>query len=202
MASRTAKKLKWHLLIPIPPERTFVPAPKPKGLDTLRNCAKSCRTVCRWKEKVGGQDCYECPSGSPDSCYDVGAWPADHPWCQPGGACHSNPMMYCVPFGTIGPNLEKLQCTNCKQRDDMCWQKVGGGMTYTNCKLGCWDGKCVFKGKYQEFEWDGSPEWIHCYECKTPCLRRRVKSLAGDTTGRSIAKRIVLIPVCVKKKRS
>ena len=139
-----------------------------KGLDTLQNCAKSCRTVCRWKEKVGGQDCYECPSGSPDSCYDVGAWPADHPWCQPGGACHSSPMMYCVPFGTIGPNLEKLQCTNCKQRQDMCWQKVGGGMTYTNCKLGCWGGKCVFKGKYQEFEWDGSPEWIHCYECKMP----------------------------------
>lgn len=139
-----------------------------KGLDTLQNCAKSCRTVCRWKEKVEGQDCYECPSGSPDSCFDVGAWPANHPWCQPGGICYSDPMMYCVPFGTVGPNLEKLQCTNCKQRQDMCWQKVGGGMTYTNCKLGCWNGKCVFKGKYQEFEWDGRPEFIHCYECKTP----------------------------------
>lgn len=141
---------------------------EPKGLDTLRNCAKSCRTVCRWKEKVAGQDCYECPSGSPDTCYDVGAWPADHPWCQPGGICYSDPMMYCVPFGTKGPQGERLQCTNCKQRQDMCWQKAGGGMTYTNCKRGCWNGKCVFKGKYQEFEWDGRPEFIHCYECKTP----------------------------------
>lgn len=139
-----------------------------KGLDTLKNCAKSCRTVCRWKKKVQGQDCYECPSGSPDTCYDVGAWPADHPWCQPGGICYSDPMMYCVPFGTIGPNLGKLQCTNCKQRQDMCWQKVGGGMTYTNCKMGCWNGKCVYKGKYQEAEWDGKPEFIHCYECKLP----------------------------------
>ena len=139
-----------------------------KGLSSLKDCAKSCRKPCRWKEKVGNTDCYECPSGSPDSCNDVGAWPADHPWCQPGGVCHSNPMMYCVPFGAVGPQGEKLQCTNCKQRQDMCWQKVGGGMTYTNCKQGCWGGKCVFKGKYQEFEWDGSPEWIHCYECKMP----------------------------------
>lgn len=141
---------------------------KKPGLKPLQECSKSCRTVCRWKENVGGAGCYECPSGSPDSCYDVGAWPADHPWCEPGGVCHSDPMLYCTPFGTTGPNLEKLQCTNCKQRPDMCWQKLGGGMTLTNCKMGCWDGKCVYKGKYQENEWDGSPEFIHCYECKTP----------------------------------
>ncbi|MDZ4241900.1 MAG: hypothetical protein U1D99_03645 [Candidatus Omnitrophota bacterium] len=142
-----------------------------QGLDTLQNCAKSCRTVCRWKKKGSdGSDCYECPSGSPDTCYDLTppAWPADHPWCQPGGICHSDPMLYCSPFGATGPNLEPLQCTNCKQRPDMCWQKAGGGMTYTNCKLGCWNGTCVFKGKYQEFEWDGTLEWVHCYECKTP----------------------------------
>jgi DNA repair exonuclease SbcCD ATPase subunit len=141
---------------------------KKDGLKPLSECSKSCRTVCRWKENVGGTGCYECPSGSPDSCYDVGAWPADHPWCEPGGICHKDPMMYCAPFGTVGPNLEKLQCTTCKQRPDMCWQKAGGGMTWTNCKLGCWNGKCVFKGKYQETEWDGTPEFIHCFECKTP----------------------------------
>lgn len=139
-----------------------------KGLKSLKECSKSCRSVCRWKSKEAGNDCYECPSGSPDSCYDVKAWPANHPWCQPGGVCHSDPMMYCVPFGTTGPNLEKLQCTTCKQRPDMCAQKVGGGMTLTNCKLGCWNGKCVYKGKYQEFEWDGTAENIHCFECKTP----------------------------------
>lgn len=142
-------------------------AEKP-GLKPLQECSKSCRTVCRWKEKVGGSDCYECPSGSPDSCYDVKAWPANHPWCQPGGVCHSDPMMYCAPFGATGPNLEKLECTSCKQRPDMCAQKVGGGMTLTNCKLGCWNGKCVYKGKYEEFEWDGKSEYVHCFECKTP----------------------------------
>lgn len=142
-----------------------------QGLDTLENCAKSCRTVCRWKKKASdASDCYECPSGSPDTCYDLTppAWPGDHPWCQPGGICHSDPMMYCSPFGATGPNLEPLSCTNCKQRPDMCWQKAGGGMTFTNCKQGCWNGTCVFKGKYQEFEWDGTLEWVHCYECKTP----------------------------------
>lgn len=139
-----------------------------KGLKSLKECSKSCRTVCRWKSKEAGNDCYECPSGSPDSCYDVKAWPADHPWCQPGGVCYEDPMMYCVPFGATGPNLEKLQCTTCKQRPDMCAQKVGGGMTLTNCKLGCWNGKCVYKGKYEEFEWDGKAEHIHCYECMTP----------------------------------
>jgi uncharacterized protein (UPF0335 family) len=140
-----------------------------KGLSTLKDCVKSCRNVCRWKEKVDGQDCYECPSGSPDTCWDVGAWPADHPWCNAGGICYEDPMLYCVPFGTTGPNLEPLQCTGCKQRPDMCWQKVGNATTtYTNCKLGCWNGKCEYRGKYQEFEWDGKLEWIHCYECVTP----------------------------------
>jgi hypothetical protein len=51
----------------------------------------------------------------------------------------------------------------------MCWQNVGDGtMTLTNCMSGCWDGKCVYKGKYKETEWDGSPEFIHCYKCETP----------------------------------
>lgn len=140
-----------------------------KGLSRLKDCAKSCRGGCRWKEKVDGEDCYECPSGSPDSCFDAGAWPSDHPWCAPGGVCHDDPMLYCTPFGTFGPNKEPLSCTNCKQRPDMCWQNVADGtMTYTNCKLGCWDGQCVYKGKYKETEWDGSPEFIHCYECETP----------------------------------
>jgi hypothetical protein len=139
-----------------------------KGMNTLKECSKSCRTVCRFKDKVNGENCYECPSGSPDSCFDVGAWPANHPWCAPGGICHDDPMLYCSPFGTTGPNKEKLECTNCKQRVDMCATKAGGGMTYTNCKLGCWNGSCEFKGKYQEFEWDGSLEWVHCYECKLP----------------------------------
>ncbi len=140
-----------------------------KGLSSLKDCAKDCHRVCRWKEKVNGQDCYECPSGSPDSCWDVGAWPDNHPWCQPGGPCYDDPMMYCVPFGTIGPNLEHLSCTNCKKRDDMCWQKVGDGtMTLTNCTMSCWDGECIYKGKYQENEWDGKPELIHCYKCQTP----------------------------------
>lgn len=157
-----------------------------KPLDTLQQCAKDCRTVCRWKEEVGGIDCYECPSGSPDTCYDVKAWPDNHPWCQPGGVCHSDPMMYCVPFGTIGPNLEKLSCTNCKKRDDMCWQKVGEGtMTLTNCKLGCWDGKCVFKGKYQEAEWDGTPEFIHCYKCETPPGPPSCEDMGWGTTWKS-----------------
>ena len=142
---------------------------KKDGLSPLKECAKSCRTVCRWKEKVKGVDCYECPSGSPDSCFDVDAWPDNHPWCQPGGVCHSDPMLYCVPFGTIGPNLEHLSCTHCKKRPDECWSKVGDGtMTYTNCMTGCWDGKCVYKGKYKETEWDGKPEFIHCYKCETP----------------------------------
>lgn len=139
-----------------------------KPLDTLQECAKDCRTVCRWKENVGGVGCYECPSGSPDTCYDVKAWPAEHPWCQPGGICHDDPMLYCVPFGTIGPNLEKLSCTNCKARPDECWKHFGEGMTLTNCKKGCWDGKCEYIGKYQEAEWTGKPEFIHCYKCVPP----------------------------------
>jgi len=144
-------------------------AAKTEDLSTLQDCAKDCRRVCRWKEEVGGVDCYECPSGSPDSCWDVGAWPADHPWCAPGGVCHSDPMLYCEPFGTWGPNKEFLQCTHCKQRPDLCWQKVGDDtMTLTNCRLGCWDGKCVYKGKYKETEWDGTPEFIHCYKCQRP----------------------------------
>lgn len=144
---------------------------KKEGLKELRECSKSCRSVCRFKERVEGVDCYECPSGSPDTCFDLAppAWPDQHPWCQPGGICHSDPMLYCEPFGTYGPNKERLQCTNCKKRPDMCWQNVGDGtMTYTNCKSGCWDGTCVYKGKYQENEWDGSPEFIHCYKCETP----------------------------------
>lgn len=144
---------------------------KKEGLKELQGCSKDCRSVCRFKEQVNGINCYECPSGSPDTCFDLKppAWPSNHPWCQSGGICHSDPMLYCVPFGAIGPNLEPLSCTNCKKRPDMCWQKVGDGtMTYTNCKMGCWDGKCVYKGKYQETEWDGTPEFIHCYKCETP----------------------------------
>lgn len=158
-----------HDIAAVPEGGDVCAAAETKGLKSLRECSKSCRTVCRWKSKEAGNDCYECPSGSPDSCYDVKAWPANHPWCQPGGVCYEDPMMYCAPFGAVGPNLEKLQCTTCKQRPDMCWQKVGDGTTtLTNCKLGCWNGKCVYKGKYQEFEWDGKAENIHCFECKTP----------------------------------
>ncbi|MBI5150566.1 MAG: hypothetical protein HZA28_07345 [Candidatus Omnitrophica bacterium] len=159
---------------------------KKDGLSPLKECAKSCRTVCRWKEKVEGVDCYECPSGSPDSCFDVGAWPDNHPWCRPGGVCHADPMMYCVPFGTIGPNLEKLSCTNCKKRPDECWSRVGDGtMTYTNCMTGCWDGKCVYKGKYKETEWDGKPEFIHCYKCETPPGPPSCEDLGWGTTWKS-----------------
>jgi hypothetical protein len=155
---------------------------KNKDLKELKECSKSCRTVCRWKEKVQGADCYECPSGSADSCWDIGAWPANHPWCQPGGICHSDPMLYCSPYAATGPNKEPLNCTSCKQRPDMCATKAGGGMTLTNCKLGCWNGSCEFKGKYQEFEWDGTLEWVHCYECKLPPPAPTCESLKWGST--------------------
>lgn len=141
---------------------------EPVGMSGLRDCAKSCRTVCRWKKKVGDTDCYECPSPSGESCYDIGAWPQDHPWCQPGGVCYDDPMFYCTPYGAVGPNGSPLQCTACKQRPDMCWQHVGSGTTLTNCTLGCWNGTCEYIGRYDQPEWDGRAEWIHCYECVTP----------------------------------
>ena len=145
---------------------------EPKGMSELRECAKTCRTVCRWKKNVAGIDCYECPSPSAETCYDVGAWPANHPWCNPGGVCYDDPMLYCTPFGTVSPNGTRLQCTNCKARPDECWKHFGEGMTLTNCKLGCWNGTCEYIGKYTEQDYDGNgiakDEFVHCYKCVTP----------------------------------
>ncbi len=158
-----------------------------KPLKPLQECQKDCRTVCRWKENVGDTHCYECPSGSPDSCYDIKAWPDNHPWCQPGGICHADPMLYCVMFGAVSPeNKEHLSCANCKKRDDMCWQKVQDGTTtLTNCKLGCSNGKCVYKGKYVEKEWDRKDEFIHCYKCELPPGPPSCEDLGWGTTWKS-----------------
>lgn len=175
-----------------------------KGLKSREECPKSCRGVCRWKEKVNGVDCYECPSGSPGSCFDVGAWPDNHPWCQPGGICHDDPMMFCSPFGTMSPNKEPLNCTKCQKRPDMCWQKVGDGTTtLTNCKLGCWNGKCVYKGKYEEFEWDGKSEKIHCYKCELPPPPPTCEDLGWGSTWKSDCEKMCPAPgQCVKDSQS
>ena len=139
------------------------------GLESLTSCRSHCKVPCRYKKTIGDVTCYECPSGSPDSCYDVNALPADHAWCQPGGICYDDPMLYCEAFNTVGPQLEKLSCKNCKKRPDLCWQKVQNGTTtLTNCRLSCWDGTCEYRGRYDEMEWDGRAEWIHCFECVTP----------------------------------
>ncbi|MCC6758934.1 MAG: hypothetical protein IT395_04840 [Candidatus Omnitrophica bacterium] len=175
-----------------------------KGLKSREECPKSCRGVCRWKEKVNGVDCYECPSGSPGSCFDVGAWPDNHPWCQPGGICHDDPMMFCSPFGTMSPNKEPLNCTKCQKRPDMCWQKVGDGTTtLTNCKLGCGNGKCVYKGKYEEFEWDGKSEKIHCYKCELPPPPPTCEDLGWGSTWKSDCEKMCPAPgQCVKNPKS
>lgn len=144
-------------------------AAEPQGMNTFKKCSKDCKTVCSFKKRIGEVNCFACQQGGDDTCADIGAFEADHDWCKPGGVCHSDPMLYCTPFGAIGPRRSKLQCTNCKQRPDMCWQKVQDGTTtFTNCKLGCWDGTCEYRGRYDELEWDMTTEWIHCYECVTP----------------------------------
>jgi hypothetical protein len=142
---------------------------KDKPLMTKDSCQKSCHTVCRQKAKnSAGDGCFECPSGSPDTCYDVGMLPADVSWCKPGGVCYDDPEMYCQPMGAMGPNKMPLNCTTCKQRPDECWQKVGNDTTnLTHCEQTC-AGECVYVGKYKEQEWDGKPEFMHCYKCKMP----------------------------------
>lgn len=151
-------------------ESTACRGAETKGMDTYKKCSLECKTVCSVKASVDGVNCFSCQQGGDDTCADIGQWDAPHPWCEPGGICHKDPMLYCTaPFDAVGPRRSKLKCTNCKKRPDMCWQNVGDGtMTYTNCMLGCWDGTCVYKGKYKEKEWDGTPENIHCYECVTP----------------------------------
>ncbi len=167
-----------------------------KKLTSQQECQKDCKGVCRGH----GQGCFECPSGSPDSCADVGGQPADFAWCQPGGICYDDPMMYCVPFGAVGPQGEKLQCTNCKQRPDECFQKVDPETTtLTNCMLRCWDGTCIYVGKYKEAEWDGKKESIHCYRCKTPPGPPTCEDLGWGTTWLSDCEKTCPAPgQCVK----
>lgn len=143
---------------------------EPEGMDTFRNCSRDCKTVCSFKKRVGEVNCFACQQGGDDTCADIGQLDAPHPWCEPGGTCYEDPMLVCAaPFDAVGPRRSKLKCTNCKQRPDMCWQKVQDGTTtLTNCKLGCWNGTCEYRGKYTEKEWDGKDEFIHCYECVTP----------------------------------
>ena len=143
---------------------------EPQGMkDSYQKCSLECKTVCKFEKQVKGVNCFKCEEGGDDTCADIGAFEEDYEWCQPGGICYSDPMLYCKPFEAAGPNRSKLKCTNCKQRADMCWQKVEDGTTtFTNCKLGCWNGTCKYKGKYTEKEWDGKDEYIHCYECVTP----------------------------------
>lgn len=142
---------------------------KHKPLSTLQSCQKTCHSVCRQKAKAAdGQGCFECPSGSPDTCYDIGALPADVSWCKAGGICHDDPELHCVPFGAYGPNKMPLNCTNCQQWPDECWQKVGQDTTnLTHCEQTC-AGECVYAGKYKNLEWDNTPEYMHCYRCKMP----------------------------------
>ena len=147
-------------------------AAETEGMDTYKKCSLECKTVCMFEETVSGRNCFKCQQGGDDTCADIGQWDAPHPWCEPKGVCHSDPMLVCAaPFDAVGPRRSKLKCTNCKKRPDMCWQKIKDGegtTTLTNCRLGCWNGTCVYKGKYTEKEWDGTDEYIHCYECVTP----------------------------------
>lgn len=156
---------------------------KGKPLESLQHCQKHCRTVCRFKKNSGDTHCYECPSGSPDTCYDVGGLPQDHAWCKPGGICYDDPMLYCSPYGAVGPNLMKLNCTACLDRADECAANVGPEtMTYTNCVTNCADGECKYKGKYQKPEWDGKAEHIHCFQCKRPPGPPSCEDLGWGTT--------------------
>lgn len=134
---------------------------------TMEECSKKCNTVCKFEKEIEGVKCYKCEQGGEDTCWDVGAWPTDHPWCN-GGICDTDPMLYCLPLAATGPNKTPLTCLNCKQRVDLCWQHFQDTTTLTNCKLGCWNGKCEYRGRYDEMEWTGRAEWIHCYECMTP----------------------------------
>jgi len=144
---------------------------EPAGMSSdYQKCSRDCKTVCAVKTSVSGVNCFICQEGGDDTCADIGQWDVPHPWCEPGGICHKDPMLVCsAPFDAVGPRRSKLKCTNCKKRPDMCWQKVKDWtMTYTNCMTGCWDGTCIYKGKYKEKEWDGADDIIHCYECITP----------------------------------
>ena len=150
-------------------ESAICQAAEPKGMNTYKLCSADCKTVCSVKKRVGEVNCFTCQQGGDDTCADIGALEADADWCQPGGVCYEDGMLYCTPFDGVGPRRSKLKCTNCKKRPDMCWQKVKDGtMTYTNCLTGCWNGTCEYRGKYTEKEWDGKDDFIHCYECVTP----------------------------------
>jgi hypothetical protein len=137
---------------------------KGKPLMDQQTCQKTCRTVCKQEKKSGGSWCFSCPSGSPDTCYSHGGFPADVSWCKPGGICAQDPELYCQGFGAIGSNGEHLNCTNCKQAADDCWEKVPGTTNLTHCVQWCNDGICTYKGKYKLS--DTPVKFMHCYECK------------------------------------
>lgn len=139
-------------------------AGKGNPLMSQASCQKSCRSVCKQEKKAGGAWCFACPSGSPDTCYSHGGFPADVSWCKPGGICYQDPELYCQGFGAIGSNGEHLNCTNCKQADDECWSNVPGTTNLTHCIQTCQDGTCTYKGKYKLS--DNPTKFMHCYECK------------------------------------
>lgn len=144
---------------------------EPKGMTKdFRECSADCKTVCSYKTTVDGVNCFACQQGGDETCKDIGLLDHPHPWCQPGGVCYDTAELYCTaPTSTTTPKRSRVTCTSCKKRPDMCWQKVKNGTTsLTNCRLGCWNGTCKYVGKYKEKEWDGTDEFLHCYECVTP----------------------------------
>ncbi len=144
---------------------------EPKGMTRdYQKCSLDCKTVCSYKTSVDGVACFSCQQGGDETCKDIGLLDFPHQWCKPGGFCYDNPELYCTaPTPATTPKRSKVICTSCKKRPDMCWQKVKDGTnSLTNCRLGCWNGTCAYRGKYKEKEWDGSDEFLHCYECITP----------------------------------
>ena len=141
-----------------------------KGMSaSYQTCSKDCKTVCKYETTINGTNCFKCQQGGADTCWDVKLWPMSHPWCN-GGICDTDPELYCVKSKAIGPNKTKLTCLSCKKRPDLCDQHFKNTSNLTNCKLGCWNGTCKYKGRYTAKEWTGRDEYLHCYECITPPL--------------------------------
>ncbi len=132
-----------------------------------QECSKACNTVCKYDTTIDGTNCFKCQQGGQETCWDVGQWPTTHPWCN-GGICDSNPELYCETSSATGPNGTALTCIACKKRPDLCWKYYDSTTNLTNCKLGCYDGTCEYRGKYQMWEWNNRMENLHCFECVRP----------------------------------
>lgn len=150
-----------------------VPDPPPdpcasEGMTSnYQECSQNCNTVCSFNKVIDGANCFKCQQGGGETCWDVKMWPMSHPWCN-GGICDTNPDLVCEQKDVTAPDRTKLSCLTCKKRPDLCANYYPQTTNLTNCKLGCWNGTCTYRGKYLSAEWTGRMEKLHCFECVTP----------------------------------